>query len=307
MDDPATESPLKKNRAWRWFKAAYSVATIAILAWAVITAWPDLQQWNLATLAPGILASVAGWLLMVVLLGQGWSISFTAWSGISLGIRQWAPMQASAWAGRYLPGKVGLLAGKMRACEQGASWKHVTASVISEQLAFVATGVALTAWALPLLPPQVAAIVHIPRGLISVMLLLPLALLLIPTLLTLPALPESRSWGIKLASWSLLGHLAAGLGFHALLLNTLPAPLPLMVSIGLLAAAHTAGVLAIFAPAGLGVREAVIASALAPMVGWPQAVAITALQRTLVIICDAAIALIAATALVKTTPAPRLR
>lgn len=307
MDDPATESPLKKNRAWRWFKAAYSMATIAILAWAVITAWPDLQQWNLATLAPGILASAAGWLLMILLLGQGWSISFTAWSGISLGIRQWAPMQASAWAGRYLPGKVGLLAGKMRACEQGASWKHVTASVISEQLAFVATGMALAVCALPLIHPQLATVVDLPSGLFSMVLLLPLALLLVPTLLMLPVLPANRSWGIKLASWSVLGHLAAGLGFHALLLDTLPSPPSLMASIGLLAAAHVAGVLAIFAPAGLGVREAVIASVLAPLVGWPQAIAITALQRTLVIICDAAIALIAAAALIKTTPGPRLR
>lgn len=301
MDDPATEPALKKNRAWRWFKAAYSVATITILAWAVITAWPQLQQWNLAKLAPGILASASGWLLMVLLLGQGWSISFSAWSGISLDIRDWAPMQASAWAGRYLPGKVGLLAGKMRACEQGANWKQVTASVISEQIAFAATGMALAAWALPLLHPTFAPGLHLPNWMLTGILLSPLALLLIPTFLALPALPRSRYWGARLTIWSLLAHLAAGLGFHVLLSNTLPTPLSITTSIGLLAAAHIAGILAIFAPAGLGVREAVIAGALSPLVGWQQAIAITALQRTLAIICDAAITLFAAAFVLKTS------
>lgn len=292
MDNPATEPPVKKNRAWRWFKMAYSVATIGVLTCAVAMAWPDLQQWQLATLTPGILASFAGWLAMVLLLGKGWSTCLIAWSNIKLGSRQWVPMQASAWAGRYLPGKVGMLAGKMRACEQGASWKQVTASVVSEQLAFVATGMALATWALPLLRPVLASILHVPHPVMIVVLLLPLSLLLIMPLIAIPRLPAQRGWGARLGGWSLLAHLAAGLGFHGLLLNTLPTAPPLAVSIGLLAAAHTAGALAIFAPAGLGVREAVIASALAPLVGWPQAIAITALQRTLVIICDAAIALI---------------
>lgn len=229
---------------------------------------------------------------MVLLLGQGWAGALRAWSGLHLGVRQWLPMQAAAWAGRYLPGKVGLLVGKMQACEQGASWKQVTGSVISEQLAFIGAGLALSGLAArywqPLLP---ALLWQNAPACIAALLLPALAMLALGAWLARKRLPHAKpTWSLRLIFWSALGHVAAGIGFYLLLACLLADPPDLLASIGLLAAAHTVGVLAIFAPAGLGVREAVIAAALAPQVGWPQALAITALQRALVIIADGGIA-----------------
>lgn len=267
--------------------------------WAVASAWPTVRHWPLPQLLPGAAALAAGWLLMVVLLGRGWAGCLQALSGLQLPMMQWLPLQLSAWSGRYLPGKVGLLAGKLQICERGVSVKNVTASVVSEQIAFILTGAALSMLALPQLitwlpaPAQSVGAALIPWA---------PALLLLPLLaggiagawLVRIRMPDtSHYWAARLLGWSLLGHLLAGTGFHCLLGSLLDTPPSWTDSVGLLAAAHTAGVLAVFAPAGLGVREAVIASALAPQLGWPQAVAMTALQRGLVVLVDAAIAVTA--------------
>lgn len=292
VDDSSPAPKLSKHILWRWFKRLYVAATLAMLAWATASAWPVVQQWQLHQLLPATIATIAGWIGMVLLLGRGWADAVCAWSGLRLGRRQWLPIQAAAWAGRYLPGKIGLLAGKMQACEQGISWKQLTGSVISEQLAFIGAGLALSGLATrywqPLLP---APLRQTAVAYIAVLLLPALAMLVLGAWLARKRLPHAdATWGLRLILWSALGHIAAGTGFHFLLASLLADPPSLLVSIGLLAVAHTAGVLAIFAPAGLGVREAVIAAALAPQVGWSQALAITALQRALVVIADGGIA-----------------
>lgn len=241
-----------------------------------------------------------GWIAMVALLGRGWAVCLQAASGIELRPAQWLPLQLSAWSGRYLPGKIGLLAGKMQACEHGASLKQVTASVLAEQAAFVTAGLALSVLALPQLAPMLPAAWHASlNALASHTALLALLILLAGGLVAITVarrlLPQAPpGWAARLLGWSLAAHTAAGAGFHGLLTFLLDDALTLTTSIGLLAAAHTAGVLALFAPAGLGVREVIIASVLAPQLGWQQAVALTALQRGLLVLVDA---LLAATAL----------
>lgn len=295
MDRSPPPSSLTGRRYWRWFKSIYAAATLAVLAWALVAAWPSLRHWDVATLLPGALAAIAGWLAMVLLLGWGWAGALRAWSGLRLGVAEWLPMQMTAWIGRYLPGKLGLLAGKMQVCERGVGWKRVTGSVLSEQAAFVASGLALSALALPYwlpLMPQGAA--WHPTAWFAALMAPTLVLAGLGAWASGRQLPDAdAAWGLRLLAWSTLAHVAAGIGFYLLLCSLLPDPPGLMASIGLLAAAHTAGVLALFAPAGLGVRELVIAAALAPVLGWPQATAVTALQRALVVVADAGMALAA--------------
>lgn len=292
MDRSPPPSPLSGRRSWRWFKRIYAAATLAVLAWALFAAWPSLRHWDVATLLPGALAAMAGWLVMVFLLGCGWAGALDAWSGLRLRLVEWLPMQISAWIGRYLPGKLGLLAGKMQVCERGVGWKRVTGSVLSEQAAFVGSGLALSALALPYwLPLMPAGAAWHPTAWLLALMAPALVLAGLGAWASGRQLPDAdAAWSLRLLGWSTLAHMAAGAGFHLLLASLIADPPGLMASIGLLAAAHTAGVLAIFAPAGLGVRELVIAAALAPVLGWPQATAITALQRALVVVADAGMA-----------------
>lgn len=55
----------------------------------------------------------------------------------------------------------------------------------------------------------------------------------------------------------------------------------LLLSLGTFCLSYAIGVLAVFAPAGIGVREAVIVSALSPLLGTPSALAVAVLIRVL--------------------------
>lgn len=96
--------------------------------------------------------------------------------------------------------------------------------------------------------------------------------------------------------WLLYGasHVMAGLGFHVLLLELLPgAAPPVLHSIALLAAANVLGILAVFAPAGLGVREVILVVGLTPYVPMPQAIVIAAILRLLTVVADVVFSLVA--------------
>ena len=84
-------------------------------------------------------------------------------------------------------------------------------------------------------------------------------------------------------------HVIVGLAFYALLPAisggySLP---PAGQAIGLLAIAHVAGVLAVFAPSGLGVREAVLAVGLSASMPFEQGLVVAALLRGATLVADA--------------------
>lgn len=297
MDNPQTGTTLSRSAFWKWSKRLYVTCVAVVLCWAAISAWPTLSLWPARQLIPALLSLAIGWTAMVILLGRGWAGSLLAWTGTRLTIREWLPLQLIAWSGRYLPGKLGLAAGKLQICERGIPWKSVMGSVLSEQLAFIISGLSLSALALPYWATQLPDFLQPESHHISMWQLLltfpPLVVGGMAGMAMVRANPVMmrRTWGFQLLAWSLLAHICAGSGFHLLLQSLLESPPNWPQSIGLLAAAHTAGVLAFFAPAGLGVREAVIASALAPQLGWPQALAISALQRGLVAIIDSGLAI----------------
>ena len=301
MDGTSLGPAVTRHRIWRWLKYAYATAVAVTLLWSLWAAWPALQAWPIAQLLPGAIALGFGWLLMVFCLGRGWAGAMRAWSGLHLLVSEWVPLQAAAWSGRYLPGKLGLLAGKLQLCQRGPSWRQVTGSVISEQLAFVLAGLSLSMLALPywltLLPARWEISIGGLQNSGWPWLAAPIPLLLggfAGAMMRERLLPTGpKHWAFALLGWALLAHILAGIGFHFLLVRLLDTPPACAVSIGILAAAHTAGVIALFAPAGLGVREAVISSVLAPQLGWQQALAVSALQRGLVILVDAAIAIAA--------------
>lgn len=296
MDSPEINAALTKSTYWKWAKRAYILCIGSLLCWALTEALPTLTLWSSQKLVPALAALGTGWILMVLLLGRGWATSLHAWSGTQLSTHQWLPMQLAAWSGRYLPGKLGLVAGKLQACEHGVSWKTVTTSVLCEQGAFIASGATLSILALPYwiaLAPESMQTTSQSHSTIFIVLAMTPVIMggLFGMLTTRKGLTSAgSSWSIRLLGWSFLAHVSAGTGFHFFLRGLLDSPPTWLESIGLLAAAHTAGILAVFAPAGLGVREIVIATALAPQLGWPQAFAVSALQRGLVVLMDALLA-----------------
>jgi uncharacterized membrane protein YbhN (UPF0104 family) len=79
---------------------------------------------------------------------------------------------------------------------------------------------------------------------------------------------------------NLLAWVGYGVAFWLFARGTLPdATLPLASAIGVYTAAYVAGILAPFAPGGLGVREGVLVLALQPQVGLAHALALAAVSR----------------------------
>src|SRR6266540_1290763 len=109
------------------------------------------------------------------------------------------------------------------------------------------------------------------------------ALGLSPEFRPLPLAAVAESAGLTLASWVTYGVafwlLARGLG--------LPGALPLTTATGVFALGYIVGLLALFAPGGIGVRELVFVGLLAPSLGSGGAVALSVGSRVLLTLCEA--------------------
>jgi uncharacterized membrane protein YbhN (UPF0104 family) len=68
-------------------------------------------------------------------------------------------------------------------------------------------------------------------------------------------------------------------------------PLPLTAAIGAFTLGYILGVLALFAPGGVGVRELVLIGLLAPFLGSGGAVAVSVASRLVLTVLEAAVAL----------------
>lgn len=284
-------------RGWlRTAKAVYVAAVALALGWALFEVRGVLQNWPAWVGSPGVYAFVAGWCAMAFLLGLGWARVVRGYLGVDLAVRDWLPIQSIAWAGRYLPGKIGLLAGKLPLLERdGVGWRSLGFSVLYEQLAFLVVGSAVVLVSpLPfqwlLLPIAVTA----PEGLwlrIAVAGSIVAAFLFASQHLArqaeVPRRPDGKDISVMIAIY-VLAHVTVGIGFHLFILAFVePAHAPVVAySIGLLAAANIAGILALFAPAGIGVRDGVLALGLSPLMPLQEALGLAALLRILTLVAD---------------------
>jgi uncharacterized membrane protein YbhN (UPF0104 family) len=100
----------------------------------------------------------------------------------------------------------------------------------------------------------------------------------------LPLAAVAESAGLTLSSWVTYGVafwlLARGLG--------LPSTLSLPTAAGVFALGYIVGLLALFAPGGVGVREVVFIGLLAPALGSGGAVALSVGSRVLLTLCEVA-------------------
>lgn len=279
-------------------RAVYGILVAGVLAWALWQARHSPSVWEQLATGPGQAAFVACWMVMAGMLGLAWARVVKVYLDLHLTAWEWLPIQGAAWAGRYLPGKLGLLAGKLSlATKADVSVGAITFSVLFEQVAFVATGIAIALIA-PL-PLQQYGIGMPPTGssdtwhqLLRLLGTSAICILLIPSaniiasrmrVVNNPQFTEAA----KILVLYLCAHVVAGLGLYLALRDVLPHNVPgLVYIISLLAAANVAGIIAFFAPAGLGVREAVLVVGLAPYMPASDALGLAALLRILTLFAD---------------------
>jgi hypothetical protein len=266
-------------------------AVVALVARSVANSWDQVRamelnwEWSVGPLAAGVLVV---WLVFLV-LSEAWRRMVVSW-GFPL---PWWPA-ARIWLlssmAKYVPGKVWAVAGMaVMAQQRGVPVWAATGSAILLQAISLGTGVLVIALA-GVTVLDAAGIGRATLGAAAAASVAVTALLAWPPFTarlvgrftsdehapqTLPVGSLALGTAANLGAW--LGY---GVALWLFAAGTLPeAGLTLPEAIGVNTAAYLGGVLAPFAPGGLGVREGILVVALRDRTGLAHALAIAAVAR----------------------------
>jgi uncharacterized membrane protein YbhN (UPF0104 family) len=283
-------------RKWIWWTLQICVAAVVVwMVWRTIARnWNEFRSLHMSlTLHPGwILLSVLVILLSYASSVEAWRRILAGWSQ-HLPYRQAVRVWLVANLGRYIPGKVWSVAGLMALAQRaGVEPWAAGASAFAIQAVAIGSAVALVAAATPgaesplrlaaagLVAVATIALLTWPRAARSVARLIGSAEKIRP----LPLISVVESAALGLLSWVIHGTafwlLARGLG--------LGGGLSLATAAGVFALGYILGLLALFAPGGVGVREVVLISLLTPALGAGGAVALSIASRLLLTLTEVA-------------------
>jgi uncharacterized membrane protein YbhN (UPF0104 family) len=291
--------------ARRWLWAVQGLVTLAVLAFvgrSIARNWSEFRSLHVTlTIAP---AWIAGSVLLVLLT---YAMQIESWRRILAGWGQRLAFGPAArtWSvanlGRYVPGKVWSVAGLVVLAQRaGVAPGPAAASAFVIQAVSLGSGVAVVAGVTPhsASPLRLALAGLAAVATILVLVWRPTALWLGRVVTSIaplePLAPSAVLAAIILTvlSWGTYGAalwmLARGLLHDA----PVPLPLPLTTAIGAFTLGYILGLLALFAPGGVGVRELVLVGLLAPFLGSGGAVAVSVASRVLLTLTEVAAALL---------------
>ena len=275
------------GRAW-WFRVLQAVVLAGAAVYLVRVAapqWPAIRArslaWHGLPLALSALLIVANLAWMIAL----WNMTLR-WCAARLRYLDAARIWFTANLARFLPGAVLQFASlALMATRYGVSPTAATATVLLQQIVLLLTGLIIVAGFTPIVLHQGWW-----QGAFVVALLLGAGILLLLPRLTrrLPSL--ARLWSqvrpVQLPGFALLlamQWLAYGAAFRLLAIGLLGDAGVAQGSWGFYITPFTesylAGVIAVFAPAGLLVREAALISVLTPVLGGADAVILAVAAR----------------------------
>ncbi len=282
-----------RRRHWVWIGQAALAVLIGVFVYrAVARNWAEFRALDLRVdLDLGLVAGATA----VVLLTYGaliaaWRALIIGW-GERLALREAARIWSVANLARYLPGKVWSVAGlTVLAQRAGVSGWTAAGAALAMQALAVGTGACIVAVAVPgaiapihLLVAAVAAL-----GAIATLAWAPLggtfARLVSPshTFRALPFGTAAVAAGITAGAW-----IAYGVAFWLLAQGLVPeAPLQLRAAVGVFAGGYLVGLIALFAPGGVGVRELMFIALLAPSMGSGPAIALSLGSRLLLTVTE---------------------
>jgi uncharacterized membrane protein YbhN (UPF0104 family) len=235
-------------------------------------------------------------LLTYVMQVESWRRILAGW-GQRLGFRAAARVWSLANLGRYVPGKVWSVAGLVVLAQQaGVEAGPAAASAFVLQAISLGTGVAVVAAVAPAsAPPLRLAAAGLAAVLTIAVLVWPRTARRIGRLVndTAPLEPLRPLAVLTAAVLTVLSWGTYGAAFWMLTRGLVPdTPLPLTAAIGAFTLGYILGVLALFAPGGVGVRELVLIGLLAPFLGSGGAVAVSVASRLLLTVLEATAALV---------------
>lgn len=283
---------MTSRRLLTWTAQAALLAAVAWFAARVLNRhWHELGETGLR------LRPRPGWILLsAVVVWATYGLLIAAWRGV---IRAWGeplgPTQAlRIWAlsnlGRYLPGKVWSVAGLAVLARRAgvAGWAAVGSALVLQAVA-VGSGVAVTAATVPnaASPLWLAAAAATAAGTVAA-LSAPRAVgwlnRIVPGggLRPLGVSAVARATTVTAVSWA-----GYGVAFWCLARGLVgETALSLASAVGVFAAGYIVGLLAIFAPGGVVVREGVFVTLLTPSLGPGPALALSVASRLLLTVTE---------------------
>jgi hypothetical protein len=266
---------------------------------ALATNWSEFRALDvdISLRARPLVLAVLTTLLTYGCLIEAWRRVILGW-GDRLSFHDAAYIWTVSNLGRYIPGKVWTLAGLVvLARREGVRGATATAGGLVMQVVAVGTGGAVMVaglagetalWgalaAVALSAAVVTGLVWQPVG--------------VPIMRMLGGGAEARPLApgpaLLAVGATLVGWVTHGLSFWLISRGVLAdASLALSAAITAFAGAYILGLLALFAPGGLGVREAVLATALAPITGAGGAVLLSIASRLFLTVMEIGVALVA--------------
>ena len=281
-------------RKWLWWALQLAVASVvARMVWgAIVKNWGEFRSLHVS------LAPRPGWIaLSALVVFLTYAIQVESWRRVLAGWAQHLSYGRAAriWLvvnlGRYIPGKVWSVAGLVVLAQRaGVETWAAGASALAMQALGIGTAAALVAAATPgaASPLRLAAAALVSIATIG-FLAWDRAARTVARLVgsvaqfrPLPLAAVAESAGLSLLSWVTYGVafwlLARGLG--------LPGALPVARAAGVFALGYILGLLALFAPGGVGVREVVLIGLLTPALGGGGAVALSVASRILLTVTE---------------------
>lgn len=296
---------MSARAAVRLAQAALGVLVVALAARAIVRQWETASAYSFDwALRPGWIALALGttWLCYTVLI-EGWRRAVLA-MGDQLRYLPAARIWTVASLGKYLPGKVWATVGAatMARAAGVSPGVAVPAALLLQGLA-VASGLLVVAVTVPaamlgrygdagygavlaLTATTLAGIGFLawPRGLAFVV---RVGRGRIPPIPAVPPRALALGFAANVAAW--LGY---GLAFTLLARGLFAEPeLALRVAIGSFTASYLAGLLALFAAGGIGVRESMLVLLLSESLGVKFAVALAIASRLLLTVAELGAAL----------------
>lgn len=272
-----------------------TVAATYFLFRSLRLSWGEIADVDFSTWRPRVLPLIASFgivLAVFAYLVALWSLMVRSLGGPRLGLLDSTRIFFVANLGRYLPGKVwqlaGLtyLAGKRGVALPVASSAAVLGQIFALGAAVTLAGLALTAGATSRVPSQLVHWALVLAALIAIATMVPATLRLLLRIafkiggraLEVPRVDPwfgPRWLGLYLIAW--LGY---GLAFGMLWLSfpVLPS-VSWPAAVGSFAGAYFLGYAAVFAPAGVGVREGAMAVLLSPWMGAADATVLAVMAR----------------------------
>jgi len=295
-DDDGSGVPPALRRP-RWLRPVAGVLGMALVALSLYylgnSLANGLRQVPLRSLHPKAGPVIVSFVLTVLCVGLGgwaWRLVLLA-LGYPLPLRRCVAVQTTSNLAKYVPGYAWQLLGKgYLTCREGVPTGVVAWAVLLEMGALLLTGLAVAASAMPAglaLPGIVTLTTGVQAGVAALcwlgVALLPVALQRVGAAQRrprwiVPLLSRGALWsalGVQVLSWVLFG-----IAFGCLVRAFQPlSPQDWLLSVFSLVTSFLVSLLALFVPAGLGVRESVMAATLGARLGGGLPVVVAVLSR----------------------------